>query len=150
MKFEHVVRLPVSAAVAWPRVTDIPEIAKCVPGVEGVTPNGPDRYRGTVRVSVGPIRLKLDGDVVVTKRDEATGEATMRLQASDKGIGGSVHADLRMTLTDNGAGSELRMVTEATLAGRIGDLGQPIVKRKADQVIGELARCLERTLGSGT
>ncbi len=82
------------------------------------------------------------------ERDEASGEAVMRLEAVDKGIGGNVRADLRMTLTENGTGSELRMVTEATLAGRIGDLGQPIVKRKADQVVSEFARCLERTLGA--
>lgn len=149
MKFEHVVRLPVSAAVAWPRVTDVPEIARCVPGVEGVTAAGPDRYRGAVKVAVGPVRLRLEGDIVVTKRDEAAGEAAMRLEAADKGIGGNVRADLRMTLTDNGSGSELRMVTEATLAGRIGDLGQPIVKRKADQVVAEFAKCLERSFGGG-
>ncbi len=148
MRFEHVVRLPVTKSAAWSRVMDIPEIAKCVPGVDGVTPTGPDRYHGAVKVAVGPIRLTLEGDVVVTKRDEPAGEAAMRLEASDKGIGGTVRADLHMTLTDNGAGSELRMVTEATLAGRIGDLGQPIVKRKADQVVSEFARCLERTLGA--
>ncbi|MDE3193762.1 MAG: SRPBCC family protein [Chloroflexota bacterium] len=150
MRFEHVVKLPVPAAVAWPRVVDVPEVAKCVPGVDSVTQSGPDTYRGAVRVAVGPVKLKLEGNVVVTKRDEAAGEAAMRLEAADKGIGGTVRADVRMTLTDNGAGSELRMVTEATLAGRIGDLGQPIVKRKADQVVAEFARCLERTLGEAS
>jgi uncharacterized protein len=149
VRFEHVVRLPVSKATAWPRVMNVPEIAKCVPGVDGVTPNGPDRYHGAVRVAVGPIRLRLEGDVIVTKRDEPSGETAMRLEASDRGIGGSVRADLRMTVTDMDGGSELRMITEATLAGRIGDLGQPIVKRKADQLVAEFARCLESSLGAG-
>jgi carbon monoxide dehydrogenase subunit G len=53
-------------------------------------------------------------------------------------------------LTDVGGATEVRLVTEATLAGRIGDLGQPLIKRQADRVITELARCLERTLGTGT
>lgn len=150
MHFEHVVKLPVTKAAAWPRVTDVPAVAGCVPGVEAVTPNGADRFHGAVRVAVGPIRLRLEGDLTVTKRDEPSGEAAMKLEASDRGIGGSVHAEVRMTLVDagDGNGSELRMTTDATLAGRIGDLGQPIVKRKADQVVAEFARCLERTLGA--
>jgi uncharacterized protein len=147
MRLEHVVRLPVPKAAAWPRVTDVASVARCVPGFESITPEGPDRYRGSLRIAVGPIRLRLEGEVLVTKRDEASGEAVMRLQAADKGVGGSVRADLRLTLADRDGGSELRMVTETTLAGRIGDLGQPIVKRKADQVIAELARCLETTFG---
>ena len=152
MRFEHVVRLPVSRSTAWPRVTDVPAVARCMPGVEALTANGDDRYRGAVRVSVGPVRLRLEGDVVVTKLDEAAGEAVLRLEAADKGIGGNVRADLSLKLVevDGGTASDLLMTTEATLAGRIGDLGQPIVKRKADQVMAEFAKCLARSLGSAS
>jgi len=149
MRFEHTIRVNAPRDRAWALLMDVPAVARCVPGTEDVTATGPDTYRGAVRVSVGPIRLRLEGDITVTEKDQATGQAAMRLDAADRGVGGTVRAELRMTLTEAEAGSELRLVTEATLAGRIGDLGQPLIKRQADKIASEFARCLERTLGVG-
>jgi carbon monoxide dehydrogenase subunit G len=148
MRFEHAVRVAAPRERTWALLMDVPAVARCVPGAEGVAAVGPDRYRGAVRVSVGPVRLRLEGEVSVTERDEDAGRATMRLDATDRAVGGNVRADLRVQLTDVGGATEVRLVTEATLAGRIGDLGQPLIKRQADRVITELARCLERTLGA--
>lgn len=146
MRFEQTVRVSAPRERAWALLMDVPAVARCVPGAEDVTAVGDDRYRGAVRVSVGPVRLRLEGEVAVTQKDEEGGQAAMRLEASDRGVGGTVRAELRVTLTDADGGCEMRLVTEATLAGRIGDLGQPLIKRQADRVISELARCLERTL----
>ncbi len=102
-----------------------------------------------MRVSVGPIRLKLEGEVTLTQKEEESGHATMRLDAADRAVGGTVRAELRIQLADLENATEVRLVTEATLAGRIGDLGQPLIKRQADRIVSEFARCLERTLGAG-
>lgn len=150
MRFEHALRLPASKDAVWPRLMDIPAVARCVPGIESVAPLDGERYRGAVRVSVGPVRLRLEGSVTVTRQDEAAGTASMRLDATDRGIGGTLRADLHLTLAERDGGTELRMVTEATLAGRIGDLGQGIIKRKADQVVADFAHCLERSLGTAS
>lgn len=149
MRFEHLVRVGAPRERAWALLMDVPAVARCVPGAEDVTASGPDAYRGAVRVSVGPVRLRLEGNIVVTERDEPAGRAAMRLEAADRGVGGTVRADLRVTVADDGAGTELRLLTDATLAGRIGDLGQPLIKRQADRIVSEFARCLERTLGAG-
>jgi carbon monoxide dehydrogenase subunit G len=147
MRFEHTVRVAAPRERTWALLMDVPAMARCVPGAEDVTEVGPDRYRGAVRVSVGPVRLRLEGEVTVSEKDEAAGRATMRLDAADRAVGGNVRAELRVEVAEPERGAcEVRLVTEAALAGRIGDLGQPLIKRQADRVIGELARCLERTL----
>lgn len=146
MRFEHTIRVNAPRQRAWDLLMDVPAVARCVPGAEEVTATGPDTFRGAVRVGVGPIRLRLEGDVTMTRKEEDAGQAAMRLDAADRGVGGSVRAELRVTLTEVEGGTELRLVTEATLAGRIGDLGQPLIKRQADKIAGEFARCLERTL----
>lgn len=146
MRFEHTIRVAAPRERAWALLMDVPAIAKCVPGAEDVTALGEDRYRGAVRVSVGPIRLRLEGDVTLTQKDQATGQAAMRLDAADRGVGGTVRAELHMTLSEADAGTELRLVTEATLAGRIGDLGQPLIKRQADKIASDFAKCLEQAL----
>lgn len=148
MKFEHTVRVSAPRKSAWDLLMDVPAVARCVPGAEDVVPTGPDAYRGAVRVSVGPVRLRLEGNVTLIQKEEGTGHAALRLEAADRAVGGNVRAELRVTLAEVDGGTELRLVTEATLAGRIGDLGQPLIKRQADRIASDFAKCLERTLGS--
>lgn len=148
MRIEHTVRVAAPRERTWALFMDVPAIARCLPGAEDVVPDGTDRYRGAMRVGIGPVRLRLEGTVTVTQKDEATGNAVMRLDAMDRGVGGAVRAELRATVADRDGGSEIRLVTEATLAGRIGDLGQPLIKRQADKTFAEFARCLERTLSA--
>ena len=147
MRFEHTVRVSAPRKRAWDLLVDVPAVARCVPGAEDVAPVGDDRYRGAVRVNVGPVRLRLEGEVTVTRKEEETGHAVMRLDATDRAVGGAVKAELRVTVVELEGVTELRLVTEATLAGRIGDLGQPLIKRQADKIAAEFARCLERELG---
>ena len=148
MRLEHTVRVAASRERTWALLMDVPAIAGCLPGAEDVVPDGPDRYRGAVRVGIGPVRLRLEGAMTVTQKDEATGSAVMRLDAMDRAVGGAVKAELRATIADHDGGTEIRLVTDATLAGRIGDLGQPLIKRQADKTFAEFARCLERSLGA--
>ena len=79
---------------------DVPAVAKCAPGVEEIEPLGDDRYRGTLKVSVGPIRLTMQGDVYIVERDDAAKTASMRADAADKRAGGAVKAVLSMALSD--------------------------------------------------
>ena len=134
----------------WAFLLDVPRVARCVPGVETVESIGEDRFRGVLKVAVGPVRLTLAGEVAITSRDEAAGIAVLRATAADKGAGGAVSADLRMTVTDGAAPdtSELQIVTEAQVMGRIGEFGQPIIKRKADQTMNEFAANLGRAIGA--
>jgi carbon monoxide dehydrogenase subunit G len=149
MRFEHAVRVPATRDRVWALLMDVPTIARCVPGADDVVETAAGTYRGAVRVSVGPVRLRLEGTVAMTQKDEQSGHAVMRLDATDKAVGGNVRAEVRMTLAEVEAGvTEVRLVTETTLAGRIGDLGQPLIKRQADRVVSEFARCLERTLAA--
>ena len=70
MNFEHRCTLPVARAVLWQFLMDVPQLATCVPGVEGVTASGNDQYTGRLRVKVGPIHLTLQGVVTIQERDQ--------------------------------------------------------------------------------
>jgi carbon monoxide dehydrogenase subunit G len=53
-----------------------------------------------------------------------------------------VNATMHMKLDPVGDGSEtdLKILTDAQVGGRIGEFGQPIIKKKADQIMQEFAR----------
>lgn len=145
MRTEHTVRVEASRERVWSLLMDIPRAARLVPGVLDVAEAGQDCYRGSLRVQVGPVRLALEGEVRLTARDDAAGTAAVRLDGTDSRLGGGVRADVRLEVT-GATPVEVRILTDITILGRIGELGQPLMKRKADQVMAEFAKDLQRTL----
>ena len=145
MKLAHTASLAVPVQKAWSVVMDIPVAARCVPGVAAVDPTGKDTYKGSLLVQIGPVRLVLDGDIVVTSRDDVAHRASLRADAKDTRLGGTVRATVEVSLAPTASGCDLRIESDVQIAGRIGELGQPVIQRKADQLLAQFAQCLART-----
>jgi carbon monoxide dehydrogenase subunit G len=126
---------------------DVPRVAACVPGVESVTADGDERYRGRFRVQVGPVRLALEGEVAVAERDDASGRAVMRANGTDARMGGGVRAIVALSLVP-GTSTDLVVDSDVQILGRIGELGQPLIKRKADEVMSAFAANLSRAVAA--
>jgi carbon monoxide dehydrogenase subunit G len=146
MKLSHTALVRAPRAKVWKLVTDVPAAARCVPGVAAVMPSGAGKYKGSLLVQLGPVRLVLDGDIALTTTDEAAGKASVRAVAKDSRLGGTVHATMDLALVDKGEDTELRITSDVQIAGRIGEFGQPVIQRKADQLMSQFAECLARTL----
>jgi len=150
MKFEHKATINAPMDKVWTFLMDVPKVATCAPGVESVEAVENDRYRGTLKVAVGPIKLALQGDVYITSRDDAAHKASMRADAADKRAGGAVKAILNMSLNQGSepGSTELVMETDAQVMGRIGEFGQPIIRRKAEQTMNEFAENLRKAIAA--
>jgi uncharacterized protein len=146
MKLTHTALVRAPRAKVWKLVTDVPAAARCVPGVAAVTPSGSGKYKGSLLVQLGPVRLVLDGEIAMTATDEAVGKASIRADAKDTRLGGTVRATMDLALVDKGEDTELRITSDVQIAGRIGEFGQPVIQRKADQLMTQFADCLARTL----
>ena len=123
---------------------DIPSVSRCVPGVDNVERIDDETYSGVMSVRVGPIAIKLDGKVILAERDEAAKQARMDLQAADKRVNGAVNAKMRMQLTPASAGdqTQLDITTDANVMGKLGEFGQSVIRKKADQIVQEFANNL--------
>src|SRR5207253_9082573 len=77
VKLSHTALVRAPRARVWKLVTDVPAAARCVPGVAAVTPSTAGKYKGSLLVQLGPVRLVLDGDVALTATDEAAGKASV-------------------------------------------------------------------------
>ncbi|MFN0073784.1 MAG: CoxG family protein [Chloroflexota bacterium] len=149
MKFEHSVSVQAPKEKLWELLMDVPRVAKCVPGVESVEALGEDKFRGTLKVSVGPIKINLQGDIAITESDMDAGKAAMRADAADKRVGGAVKATMDMQVQETSAQtSNLTIVTDAQVMGRIGEFGQPIIRKKADQIMQEFAKNLGKAVSA--
>ena len=149
MKFEQTIDLPgASPERVWAFVMDVPSMAKCIPGCDGVEDLGNNRYKAIVKLKVGPIGLTLASEISIVEKDETNRTAALLVAAADKRVGGAVKATMSMKLTPEGDGTKLEVSTDANVMGRIGDFGQPIIRKKADQTLQEVAANLRKALAT--
>ena len=147
MKLENRCLVPADMQRTWDLIMDIPRAAACVPGMEEVVQEEDGSYRASMRVKVGPMGLTLAGTLQVLEQDPAKGEARFLIEASDRRVGGAVRADLLIQLrSEEENQTELVLNTDTTFIGRLGELGQPLIRRKANNTMQEFARNLAQQL----
>ncbi|MBI2885759.1 MAG: SRPBCC family protein [Chloroflexi bacterium] len=134
----------------WELIMDVPQVAGCIPGVVGVERVEDNAYRGVMNVSVGPIRLSLAGSVVIQRQDRERWQAAMVSEATDRKLGGGLKAVMELSLEgEDPEQTELAITTNATFLGKLGEFGQPIIRKKADAILQEFARNLQARLSGG-
>jgi carbon monoxide dehydrogenase subunit G len=72
----------------------------------------------------------------------------MRAEANDRRLGGGIRARLILTLAPVEIGTRVQIDTDLAVLGKIGEFGQPIIRRKADAVLEEFARNLRSALAA--
>lgn len=133
--------IPAPVDQVWAFVTDIPAVSRCVPGVEEFERIDDDNFAGAIKIRVGPIGVRLQGKIVVTERNRDDLTSAMAVSATEKRINSTVSARTSMTLVPvSDAETELHIHTEASILGKLGEFGQAVMKRKADQMVAEFAR----------
>lgn len=147
MKLQNSCLIPAGLSESWNFLLDIANAAKCVPGVVEVVPVDEDCYRGTLKARVGPMGMNLSGTLTVRERHRDSGRAHFLVEASDRRVGGGVKTEMQMQLTAKSHGeTELHIETDTTFMGRLAELGQPVIRRKAQSTIEEFTRNLTREI----
>lgn len=141
MNFKQTCTIPVARAELWRFLMDVPQMAKCVPGVEEVIDEGNDQYRGRLKVKLGPISLSLQGAVAIKERDEQNWRAVAKAEAKDRRIGGGTDVSATMTLLEQAPDlTQLSIDASARFLGKLGEFGEPIIRKQTDATIAAFAR----------
>ena len=146
MRFENTVIIQAPRQAVWDYLSDFPKAAGCLPGVEAVNQLDGGDYEGTMKIRIGPIGLSLSGTVSL-EMDESEGRWSMQIQARDRRVGAGVSATIKTKLSESTPEtSELVVSADVQFMGRLGGLGQPLIKRKANSTIVEFAQNLSRAV----
>ena len=71
----------------------------------------------------------------------------MRAEAKDRMAAGAVNGKTSMTLKELGANqTELLVETDVNILGKIGEFGQPIIRKKADAMLKEFVENIKKQL----
>ena len=149
MKLENQCLVPADWNATWDVLMDIPGAAALVPGVEEVTAEGESRYHATIQVRIGPMRLHFSGTIQLLEQDREKGEARFHMEAADRRVGGSFRADMTLQLDRQPQDQTgVSISTDVAFMGKLGELGQPLIRRKAASTLQDFARNLSKQVAS--
>jgi len=138
MKFHGNLSIARPVEKVWEFLWDIEKLASCIPGCEGVkTIKDREKYELTVKDSVGPITVHFEL-LAEVKKLEPLKRIEIALEGKDFKAGG-VRQTMTLVLTAKGSDSEIDFETDVNVFGRLGTLGYPFVKKKAESVINEFS-----------
>ena len=118
----------VDRSAAFAVVRDPVRLARCIPGCTGLRETGPDRYSAVLTTRVAFMTLSFNVVVDVTKI-EPPAALEARITGDASGLSGHVVATARLQLAANGdASTTVRYATAVGLTGKLGGLGQPVLR----------------------
>jgi uncharacterized protein len=136
MKIEDSFRVAAPVDRVWRFITDPVLVGPCLPGCQGIEVTGPNKYRATIRVAVGPIKTTFNVLVELTEADPPRRAASVtRGEEGGKASTLTAQSELRLKALDDG-GTEVHYASEVALVGRLGKFGLGIMKKKA-KTLGE-------------
>lgn len=142
MKLHHSTRVEAGPDEVWEFLQDTRSVVACLPGAELTDELGDDKYAGALLVGIGPLRLNYNGQVDVTRRDADARTLELAASGRDRRGSGSVRADVRVAVTEDGDASRLEATTDLNLTGRIAALGrgvQDVSQQMFQDFAGQLA-----------
>lgn len=147
MKFSQTAQIPVAREPLWEFLMDVPKVAKSLPGVESVSKIDDTTYEGALVVRVGPIKLNLQGKIILEEQNKNDWRAALRAEAKDRMAAGAVSGKTSMTLKElSPSQTELLVETDVNILGKIGEFGQPIIRKKADAMLKEFVENIKKQL----
>lgn len=125
----------------WALLQDPEVLARCVPGVQEMLPDGPDSYTAILNVAVGPVKGKFKAKVRISNQ---VPPQSMTLQIEAKAPTGIVNAVGQLVLVDQGESTLVQWSGEPKLMGMIASLAGRLIggisKSQADVFFGNLEK----------
>jgi hypothetical protein len=136
MKFQGNLLIGRPVEKVWDFLWDIEKLSSCIPGCESVkTIKEREKYELEVKDSVGPITVHFEL-IAEVKKLEPLKRIEIAMEGKDFKAGG-VRQTMALGLTAKGTDTEITFETDVNVFGRLGTLGYPFVKKKAETVIKE-------------
>jgi hypothetical protein len=133
MKFTGELTVKAPRAAVFDALRDARFFASCVDGVRDLSELGPDRYAAVFETKVAYMKFRFNVIVEVT-RAEPTREIEAKVEGTPLGIVGRMTATSRTTLTEADDSTHIAYEVDAALTGKLGSLGQPVLRSKAKEM----------------
>jgi hypothetical protein len=133
MKFTGDLIIDAPREAVFAKVRDARFFASCVEGVQELNEIDPEHYTAVLETKVAYLKFRFNVTVEVTRMD-APREIEAKVEGTPLGIVGRLTATSITRLADEGAGTRVSYEIDAALTGKLGSLGQPVLRSKAKEM----------------
>ena len=133
MKFTGDIAIPAPREAVYAKVRDARFFASCVEGVQQLNEIDGDHYTAVLETKVAYLKFKFNVAVEVVRADPPR-EIEARIEGTPLGIVGRLTATSLTRLAEDGGGTKVSYEIEAALTGKLGSLGQPVLRSKAKEM----------------
>ena len=128
----------------WDGLMNPDVLANCIPGCRGIEPDGPNRYRATANVRVGPVSGNYTATVTLSDLDPPN-SYTMTIEGS--GNLGFANGTSTVTLTPAGDGGTMVHVdADSQVGGAVARVGQRMMGSVAKGMLDRFFGCLAESV----
>ncbi len=142
MELNHEFTVAAPIGRAWAVLTDIEEIAPCMPGAELTDVDG-DTYHGLVKIKVGPITAQYQGTALLTEKDETAHRVVLKASGRDARGQGNAAALVTATMTEHPDGTLVSIITDLTVSGRVAQFGRGVMHDVSAKLLQQFVDNLE-------
>ena len=148
MELQGSVTIPAAPAQVWQALND-PEILRlCIPGCEEVRQISPQEMHARVMLKLGPVRANFVGKVLLTDIRPLLG-CTLNFEGSG-GSAGFARGSSVIALTPTAEGTRLDYTAQASVAGKLGQIGGRLMDASARQLADRFFAAFKAQLTSVT
>ena len=147
MIFDGKIDLEVPAHKAWDFLIDINKFSKCLPGIDEVKQIDDKTFDGVISATVGPISGKFNfrSTILESRPPE---QMVVRTEGTDSVTKSTINADMTIDLHNlSETRAQMDYRADVKIQGRLGILGDMVLRATATLILQEFTRRLHEGLG---
>ena len=133
MKFTGDIMIDAPRAAVYAKVRDARFFASCVEGVKELDEIDADHYTAVLETKIAYLKFRFNVVVEVVRAD-APREIEAKVEGTPLGIVGRLTATSVTRLAEENGGTKVSYEIDAALTGKLGSLGQPVLRSKAKEM----------------
>lgn len=144
MELENTFTLAAPVDECWVLLTDLERVASCMPGFTAAGWDG-DVYTGAIKVKVGAVTVTYDARIQMVEKDDDGHRAVIEAEGRERRGQGKAAAKVRSQLREAGDATEVTMVADVDVTGRVAGFGRGILADVNNRLVTRFARNVETT-----
>lgn len=144
MELKGEVLIAASRDKVWEGLNNTQTLIRCIPGCESMEEINEHERKAIVQVKVGPVRARFAGHV--TMRDVQKGVGyTLQFEGSG-GAAGMAKGHSVLQLVDQGESTLLSYTTQASIGGKLGQVGGRMIDGAAKQIADQFFNAFQKEM----
>jgi len=133
MRIEGVIGVPAPREAVFERLSNARFFASCIDGVQDLNEVDPTHYSALFATKIAYLRFTFKVTVAMTKKSPPS-EIEATVEGTPLGIVGRLTAKAHTELAERGGTTDIRYAIDATLTGKLGSMGEPVLRAKAKEM----------------